>query len=141
MQPSAHSRGVLGSMRPGSQDAAMNQDHIEKELQFEASDLEAVAAWIASQPAHASIVIAPADDKTQQNTYFDTAGWAIFNADYSLRLRRVPSGGEATLKALSKRSEGPQQRREINQTISEDDIDWTSTPGPVSDRVRLMTGG
>src|SRR5438067_548014 len=113
----------------------MNADHIERELQFEAPDLEAVAAWLRAQPAHAAIAIDAPDRRTQHDTYFDTAGWAVYRAGYALRLRRLPDGAEGTLKALVTEAEGPQQRREINEKTFSMEAAWPAEAGPVSDRV------
>jgi CHAD domain-containing protein len=119
----------------------MNADHIERELQFEAPDLAAVAAWIEAQPPHAAIAIEAADHRSQHDTYFDTTDWAVYRAGYALRLRRLPEGGEATLKALTDSAEGAQQRREINEKTSAPEAGWSTEAGPVTDRVRLITGG
>lgn len=119
----------------------MTGDVTERELQFETHDLEAVALWIRSQPRHAQLSFRSTGEKVQQDTYLDTADWAVYRAGFSLRLRRRGDSGEVTLKALTKAKNGFHSRREISQRLSDVTGTWEAAEGEVSARVRAMTAG
>ncbi len=119
----------------------MTQDVTERELQFETKDLEAVVLWIQSQPRHAQLSFRSSGEKVQQDTYLDTADWAVHRAGFSLRLRRRGEAGEVTLKALSKAKNGLHSRREITQRLPNAAGAWEAEPGEVTSRVIAMTAG
>ncbi len=119
----------------------MTRDVEERELQFEAADIDAVDRWIRSQPRHAQLTFRAGSDKVQNDVYFDTEDWALFRAGYSLRVRRKGDAGEATLKALSKSKGGLASRREITQVLPHGDAGLDGSEGDVSNRVRLVSAG
>lgn len=119
----------------------MNQSNVETEWQFEVEDLERVREWLESQPEHAPLRFTLIKDAEQVDSYYDTADWRLFFAGYSLRRRRKDERYEVTLKSLERVSEGPISRREINEHSPEGEIPAPpATPGPVSDRVRIIAG-
>ena len=112
----------------------------EVEQQFDAPDLEAVARWLASQPAHAPVQIATGRERVNIDTYFDTEDWAVYRARYTLRVRRVGDTAEATLKAFGTTEGNARVRTEINQPLDSPDADVLLAGGPVTERLRLMLG-
>jgi CHAD domain-containing protein len=119
----------------------VDEDVTEREMQFEASDLEAVDLWIRSQPRHAQLVFRQSGDKVQRDVYMDTADWALYRAGFSLRVRRKGEAAEATLKALAKPKDGLHARREITQKLASEAEPLAEGPGEVSARVRLAAAG
>ena len=78
-----------------------DSDALETEWQFDASDLDKVAAWLTSQPASAALTFSLKKDVHQTDVYFDTEDWAIHRAGYGLRVRRGGDPGSVgAMKAL-----------------------------------------
>jgi CHAD domain-containing protein len=129
----------------------MSIDHTEIEWQFDAADLDVVRRWLES---HASADGASADGVTvraggvrrQVDTYFDTADWRIYHAGYALRVRRLDSQSEATLKSLAPAGQGARHRREISEDLDDTGararaLDLLNhAPGDVGRRVKALAG-
>ena len=120
--------------------ASTHSTSTEVELQFDAPNLETVRDWLRSQPPHAPIHVQPGTPRTQLDTYCDTPDWDVYRSRYTLRVRRVGEGAEATLKAFGSVEAGARVRTEINQALPTPDADLLRASGPVSDRLRLMLG-
>lgn len=118
--------------------ASVHSTSTEVELQFDALDLYATYRWLRGQPPHAPVHVQPRAERVQVDTYRDTAGWDVYRARYTLRVRRVGDAAEATLKAFGSMSGGARVRTEINQALPTPDADLLTAEGPVSDRLRLM---
>lgn len=110
---------------------------LEVEWQFEAPDLDVVERWLGSQPAYAPIALDDRGQRTQHDTYLDSADWRLFHAGYSLRVRTKDSGSEVTLKALGRQGgPGPARRSEFSEAgLLEAAADGD---GPVGARLRLI---
>jgi CHAD domain-containing protein len=116
----------------------VKSDVLEREIQFDAPDLEAAERWLRAQPSYALLTFEAQGSKIQNDTYLDTDDWSIFRAGYSLRVRHREGSGEVTLKELTSRDNTLQQRREISQALNE----YSAGDGAivsVSERVRLLT--
>jgi triphosphatase len=111
-------------------------DLIEREWQFEASDLEAVERWLAAPPDHAPFDFAVGEAKLQQDTYLDTPGWRIHRAGFTLRRRARGDAFEATLKALARGTADLATRREVTERLDGPEV--LGGDGEVATRVRLV---
>jgi CHAD domain-containing protein len=131
-------------------------DQREIEWQFDAQDLEAVAAWLMSfgaggdatpsmAPPLAGTVphvsLTPGQVRELHDTYCDTEDWRIHRAGFTLRIRRTAVGAEATLKSMAAGVDGLRDRREMNEPVpAEAGTDLAALPGPVGAAVRSLTG-
>lgn len=111
-------------------------DLIEREWQFEASDLEAVEHWLAAPPDHAPFDFAFGEAKMQQDVYLDTLGWRIHRAGFTLRRRARGDAYEATLKSLARGGADLAARREVTERLDGPEI--LGGHGEVATRVRLV---
>jgi CHAD domain-containing protein len=113
----------------------------ETEWQFDAQDLNAVRALLASRPEIAGFRLIHQAPRHLTDRYFDTADALLARAGYALRLRHDASGDQATLKSLHSESRGPVVRQEINQSLDQGSMTaLLATEGPVADRVRAVAG-
>lgn len=113
---------------------------VEVEWQFDAPDLEAVARWLASQPAHNPLTFVPQAERLQRDRYLDTDDWRVYRARYTLRVRRLADSAEVTMKAFGVEQGGLRSRIEINQQLPAVDADPLGEAGPVRDRLRRLLG-
>lgn len=111
--------------------------HVETELQFEAPDLRWVERWLATCRRD-DVTLEPQDTLHQEDEYLDSESFVIYRAGFALRLRRVAGRPAiAALKALTPSDNGVSRRQEFEQELT-DEASWLTTPGPVSDRARLL---
>lgn len=118
-------------------------DAVETEWQFEAEELERVAAWLAA-PRVASLSLVPTVEHVQVDGYFDTADWRLHRAGWSLRRRQSEGVTELTLKALEHTSRGvaaATSRREITEPIEGIEDIAEIECGDVTALVRGAAGG
>lgn len=109
---------------------------LEVEWQFDAPDLAVVDRWLRAQPAYAPVALVDRGEKTQRDTYFDSADWRVFHAGYSLRVRAKGDTSEATLKALVRSGQGPARRLEFTEPGDRESL--ATSEGPVGRRLRLI---
>jgi triphosphatase len=114
-------------------------DHLEVEWQFEAPDLERVAAWLTEANVPGYIVTA-LKTKEVRDTYFDTADWRLFRGGFTCRIRHQPDGNELTLKSMAAATDGLRSRREMNEVLPADVSRPEQGAGPCARAVRLMAG-
>jgi len=117
-------------------------DHIETEWQFEADDLAAVEEWLKHRPPGKDLFIEPKASKDVRDTYLDTEDRRVHRAGYALRVRETDGAFEATMKSLtSGNKDGTRRRREISEPLKDAAALLRKTTGPVSERLRALTGG
>jgi CHAD domain-containing protein len=116
-------------------------DRHETEWQFDATDLDAVCAWLLAGGTETGLRIEPQPVIHLRDTYFDTDRWSIFRAGFALRVREGEAWPEATLKSLEKSTGALVVRREIVQFLADADLHETlGDPGPVTERVCALAG-
>ena len=118
---------------------ATDDQSLEVEWQFDAPDLAAVERWLGSQPAYATVSLVDRGEKTQHDTYLDTADWRVFHAGYALRVRAKDDTTEVTLKGLTRSADGPARRQEFTERGAIEAI--ADSDGPVGRRLHLILRG
>ena len=109
---------------------------LEVEWQFDAPDLDAVERWLRAQPAYAAVAFDDRGEKTQRDTYLDSADWRVFHAGYSLRVRTKDDASEVTLKGRTRSADGPARRQEFTERGEIESL--ATSDGPVGHRLRLI---
>ena len=107
----------------------------EVEWQFAADDLEAVERWLLENPA-----VTVAETREISDTYLDTEDWTLYKAGYALRLRKIGTGAETTMKSFSSGGEdGLRRRREISERLESGNLkNLRRASGPVGERLRAL---
>ncbi len=114
---------------------------VETEWQFDAIDVRPVERWLAAVPEGTGPRIESGPTSTIIDTYLDTDDWRLYRAGYSLRIRRIGSRLEATLKSLHEGENGLRRRTEFSETLAGDGAAaLLIAPGPVGSRSRLAVG-
>ena len=117
------------------------QDGLEIEWQFATDDLAPVRAWLGAGTAPAGLVIEPLPSQSLRDTYLDTADWRLFRAGFALRVRRVGSHAEATLKSLRSARADRAERHEITELLPDAGTPAPQrAPGPVGAWLRAASG-
>ncbi len=117
------------------------RDRQETEWQFDATDLDAVRAWLLARGSETALQLEPQPALHLRDTYFDTDRWSILRAGFALRVREGEAWPEATLKSLERSNEALLVRREIVQFLADANLPETlGDPGPVTERVCLLAG-
>lgn len=117
-------------------------DHHEVEWQFDAAELEPVEAWLRQHSSGSGLVVESESDEKITDTYYDAEDWRFYRAGYALRVRKVGSGAEATMKSLSPAEGNVRRRREITEPLGDDKpATLGKAPGPVGERARSLLGG
>jgi inorganic triphosphatase YgiF len=115
--------------------------HKEREWQFEADDLEAVHAWLMTQPFGPAITVVAGSESVLEDTYLDTADWCIFQAGYALRIRRQGQRTEATVKSLKGGDQALRTREEITEQLPDDSSGFPAgSSGPVGRLIGTQAG-
>lgn len=112
---------------------------MEVEWQFEASDLDAVAQWL----AHANVpgyTVRAGKTKQQRDTYWDTADGAISRGQFTCRVRRREDGAEATMKGTAEARGGMRTRREVTAELPAGASSPADAPGECGHLVRVLAG-
>ena len=123
----------------------------EIEWQFDADDINTVAAWLLAYPSDALLKVKRKGERRQVDIYLDTKDWRMWRAGYGLRVRYSAGHIEATMKSIAAAVDGLRQRVEINETIAlaTADAEYSTmahgalvldAPGDVGARVRRITG-
>jgi len=120
------------------------QDLQEIEWQFDAMDVRPVSRWLEGGAWGPDPAVARGETREISDGYFDTEDWRIFRAGYALRIRSTDGHKvEATMKRLAPADgeTGLKKRREISEPLDAADPETLKDlPGPVGDRVRVLTG-
>lgn len=96
---------------------AENQQEIE--WQFDVQDLGRVEAWLRVRAAAGDLQFHFGVPEEQADSYYDTADWRFFRANYALRVRQLTDArNEATLKSFGTQKDGLRQRHEINEPLN-----------------------
>ncbi|WP_166177920.1 CYTH and CHAD domain-containing protein [Rubrobacter tropicus] len=117
-------------------------DHHEVEWQFDAVELEPVEAWLRQHSSGSGLVVEPESEEKITDAYYDAEDWRFYRAGYALRVRKVGSNAEATMKSLSPAEGNVRKRREITEPLGDDKpATLGKAPGPVGERIRSLLGG
>lgn len=92
---------------------------VEVEIQFDAPDLEAVRDWLVTQPVHSTLTFVPEPERHQRDEYFDTPDWRVYRARFTLRVRRLPTAAEATMKAFGDARDGSSSNSRSSRRVDE----------------------
>jgi CHAD domain-containing protein len=107
----------------------------EFEWQFDAVDLRPVAAWLDEAG------VEPASPQSIVDVYADTSDWRLYRSGWSLRVRALDDGAEATLKSMPGAVDGVRDRTETAESLpSADPGAVLGAPGVVGERVRALAG-
>ena len=90
------------------------------EWQFDASQLEAVEAWLRQHSSGSGLVVEPESEEEITDTYYDAGDWRFSRSGYALRVRKAESGAEATMKSISPAEGNIRGRREITEPLGDD---------------------
>ena len=117
-------------------------DHHEVEWQFDAAELGSVEAWLRQHSSGSGLVVEPESEEKITDTYYDAGDWRFYRAGYALRVRKVGSTAEATMKSISPAKGNIRRRREITEPLGDDKpATLAKAPGPVGERARSLLGG
>jgi CHAD domain-containing protein len=125
--------------------SAPAEERRETEWQFDAPDLDAVRAWLATDATRSGWRLEARAPLRIRDTYYDTDRWSVLRAGFALRVREGEGKGEvwpeATLKSLEQPAEALAVRREIVQSLADADLrEALGEAGPVTERVRALVG-
>src|SRR5919107_2902842 len=123
----------------------LTADQQEVEWQFDALDVRPVGRWLENGVGDNNPAIVAGETREISDTYLDTEEWRIYQAGYSLRIRRVKgkNTAEATMKLLASEAEGPgfRSRREISEPLDSPEPEaFDDDPGPVGKRIGTLVG-
>jgi triphosphatase len=123
----------------------LTADQQEVEWQFDALDVRPVGRWLENGVGDNNPAIVAGETREISDTYLDTEEWRIYQAGYSLRIRRVKgkNTAEATMKLLASEGEAPglRSRREISEPLDSPDLEaFDDDPGPVGKRISALVG-
>ena len=106
-------------------------------FEFDASDLEQVAAWLGSQPDYAPFTFRDLGSQTLHETYLDTEDWSLYRARFSLSIQGTSVEAEVKLRQLGSEKNGLREEREWTQPLPEYSLG--AGEDSVAQRVKLLT--
>ena len=117
----------------------------EVEWQFDALDVRPVGRWLENGAGDNNPLVVAGETREITDTYLDTEDWRIYQAGYSLRIRRVKgkNGAEATMKQLASQGHAPglRNRREISEPMDSPEYEaLDDDSGPVGKRIGTLVG-
>ncbi len=115
-------------------------DILEVEWQFDAPSTSRAIDWllVANVPGYA---ILPAGQKSQVDTYYDTADWRLSRGKFTCRVREKKDGAELTLKGMAGAQDGMRSRREQTERLESHSLAAiVEAPGPCGNAIRLIAG-
>lgn len=113
----------------------------EVEWQFDADDLAPVEEWLEGYPADSRIKVGAGATRNLTDAYYDTKGWILYRAGYTLRIRQRGKSAEATMKSIAPADEGIHRRREISESLENGELSTLrKSEGKVGERLRMLAG-
>ena len=126
--------------------ATVTTEHVETEWQFESA--RPPHRWLRQIQLPAGFVLGEPALRDIADTYHDTDDWRLYRAGYALRVRRIGSAVEATMKQLAPARDGRHERREITAALASDERAAGQparglverVAGPLAERLHALAG-